>query len=202
MMMKDIKEITKPCANKGEINMSKKHKVFISFHHEDEKYKKRIETRYGESANGFISKSVKDGDIDPDNSMDYTRQLIRDEYIADASVTLVLVGPGTWRRKHVDWEISSSIRDTKHNPRNGLLGVLLPNYPLDRQDNYYPYTIPPRLYDNTKCKFAGIYGWPENAGELREWIHDAFLRRNKINPTNNREHFGKNIPDTESRWRD
>ena len=34
------------------------------------------------------------------------RQKIRDEYIRDATVAIVLIGPRTWQRKHVDWEHS------------------------------------------------------------------------------------------------
>ena len=28
--------------------------------------------------------------------------------------------------------------------------------------NYYPATIPPRLYDNIECGFAKIYNWSDN----------------------------------------
>ena len=57
------------------------------------------------------------------------RQQIRDNFIRDATVTVVLIGPCTWQRKHVDWEIGSSLRKTKRNSRCGLLGILLPNHP-------------------------------------------------------------------------
>ena len=66
-------------------------------------------------------------------------------------MTVVLIGAETWKRKHVDWEIGASIRETEHNPRSGLLGILLPTYPRPHGEpnNYFPNTIPPRLYDNT-----------------------------------------------------
>ncbi len=104
-----------------------RHKVFISFHHEDQKYKDRF-VRMMEG--NVVDKSVEDGDIDDQNMKTTTiRQKIRDEFIADATVTVVLIGPCTWQRKHVDWEIGSSLRKTKKNPRCGLLGILLPNHP-------------------------------------------------------------------------
>ena len=78
----------------------------------------------------IVDKSVEDGDIDDDNLATETiRQKIRDDFIADATVTVVLIGPCSWQRKHVDWEIGSSLRDTKKNSRCGLLGILLPNHP-------------------------------------------------------------------------
>ena len=128
-----------------------RHKVFVSYHHDDQAYKDDFIRAMGGS---FIDKSVDDGDIDDTNLATETiRQKIRDEFIADATVTLVLIGPCTWQRKHVDWEIGSSLRDTKNNPRCGLLGVLLPNHPYsqNRQCNplLTPRQIPRRLVDNS-----------------------------------------------------
>lgn len=74
-----------------------KHKVFISFYHkDDEKYRDEFEELFGHL---FISKSVNDGDIDEDNSDEYIKHLIQEDYISDASVVLVLCGPNTWKRK-------------------------------------------------------------------------------------------------------
>ena len=104
-----------------------RHKVFISFHHEDQKYKDQLVRAMDD---GLVDKSVEDGDIDDTHLKTQTiRQKIRDGFIADATVTVVLIGPCTWQRKHVDWEIGSSLRHTKNNSRCGLLGILLPDHP-------------------------------------------------------------------------
>ena len=102
---------------------TKRHKVFISYHHdEDQEYKERF-VRMMEG--NVVDKSVEDGDIDDQNMKTTTiRQKIRDEFIADATVTVVLIGHCTWQRKHVDWEIGSSLRKTKKNPRCGPVGYL------------------------------------------------------------------------------
>lgn len=90
--------------------MSKRHKVFVSYHHEnDEKYRKIFENKFGRS---YVSKSVGIGDINPNLKNETIRRKIRDEFLRDSTVTVVLVGKETWKRKHVDWEISSSIRHT------------------------------------------------------------------------------------------
>ena len=102
-------------------------------------------------------------------------------------MTIVLIGSETWKRKHVDWEISSSIRDTKSNSRNGLLGIILPTYP----GKYNHCTIPPRLYDNVKCRFAKIHHWKEDPSTVQNWIHKAFTRRT-LNPDNTRDLFSNN----------
>ncbi|MDL2268919.1 TIR domain-containing protein [Desulfosarcina sp. OttesenSCG-928-A07] len=200
----------------GMKNTIPRHKTFISFHHNDDYYKREFEKKWGEQFDGFISKAVNDGDINPSLSTDSIRQKIRDDFIADATVTLVLVGQGTWRRKHVDWEIASSIRDTKRNPRTGLLGILLPSY-LERSPSsvndlirfklteggsfYNPYTIPPRLHDNIECGFAKIYPWPSSPQDLRSWIHEAFQRRDTCLPNNSRDSFANNRSETQMEWR-
>lgn len=66
------------------------HKVFVSFHHEDESYK---EAFCGYIGSDIVDKSVDDGDVNPNLQTDTIRQKIRDDFIADASVAVVLVGP-------------------------------------------------------------------------------------------------------------
>lgn len=190
---------------------TKKHKTFISFHHDDEAERKKFERDFSQQFDGFISRSVQDGDIDPYKNMDEIRRLIRDNFIADATVTVVLIGEETWKRKHVDWEIASSIRETRNNSRTGLIGILLPSYSAygyslkrteDGRGSYDPYTIPPRLYDNVQCGFAKIYSYPRNPDELRQWIHDAYLKRDDKTclPTNRRDSFSKNRSQDQKAW--
>ena len=170
-----------------------RHKVFVSFHERDRKYKELFEERMGTD---IVDKSVGDGDIDPKLKVDTTRAKIRDEFIADASVTVVLVGRCTWQRKHVDWEIGSSLRATKKNPRCGLIGILLPTHPDFGKPNYREKLIPRRLADNADSNgsFANIHDWPDpwNTNEVRLWIHAAFRRRNSVEPNNARMQFGRN----------
>lgn len=176
---------------------TKVHKIFISYHHGetpyegDKEYREKLE-RILATSGIAINHSVPYNAISSDLMTDTVRQKIRDEYLRDVTVTLVLVGKDTWRRKHVDWEIGSSIRDTQFNPRAGLLGLILPTYPRTDPTKYNPFTIPPRLYDNIRCEYAKIYNWTDNPTSLQYWIHDAFNTRTKINPNNSRPYFGKN----------
>lgn len=197
------------------IDSTPKHNVFVSFHNKDEYYKEKLEKDFGTYYKTFISKSVGDGDIDPNLKTETIRQKIRDNFIADASVTIVLIGKETWKRKHVDWEISSSIRDTQKNSRTGLVGILLPDYSpyaggflnsvSDMQTvsgvSFNPYNIPPRLYDNIKCGFASIHQWPKSAYELKSWIHAAYEIRKKITPDNSYQTFANNRRDDQQSWR-
>ncbi len=148
------------------------HRVFISYHHgSDASYKDAL-LAHNILRPMFIDGSVDTGDIDenlPDQSI---REIIRDRYLRDTTVTLVLVGTQTRGRKHVDWEIFSSMIDGSVNKKSGVIAILLPSattgiysahdgerdlYPdvtnwtpvttLSDASSRYPY-LPDRLLDN------------------------------------------------------
>ncbi len=99
------------------------HKVFISYHHANDQRYKDLLLEFGEGI--FIDKSVDTGDISDDLDDQTIRTKIRDEYLRDSSVTIVLVGSKTRNRKHVDWEIYSSMIDGKINKKSGVLAISL-----------------------------------------------------------------------------
>ena len=174
-----------------------RHKVFVSFHEDDIEYKKRF---VNSMEDNIIDESVDTEDIDDTGlTADQVRDKIRDDYIRDASVTIVLIGPCTWQRKHVDWEIGSSLRRTRRNSRCGLLGILLPNHPNYRRGRINPHLLPPRLADNIGGydPYSYIYDWPlfwsfATPDEVGEWIDRAFHRKNGTPPNNARKSFGRN----------
>lgn len=182
--------------------MSRVHKVFVSYHHElDEEYKVRFEQRFGTTFKVIVPWSVQLGDIDPTLPTDTIRQKVRDEFLSDSTVTVVLIGAVTWQRKHVDWEIGSSLRQTQASPRSGLLGIVLPSYYA--RHNWRPYnprTIPPRLHDNVQVGFALIHDWTDDPQVVQNLVHEAYVRRDKILPINSRRQFGQNRTGTE--WQD
>lgn len=198
--------------------MTVRHKVFISFHHgNDERYRQEFIRLYRDQFEGFVDRSVQFGDIDENLPTDRIAQLIRDKYIRDATVAVVLVGTETWKRKHVDWEIYSSLRDSTVNARMGLLGILLPTYTVPYSESvtaryqmrstepsrsqYWPYNVPQRLFENIEVGFATMRPWPSSGWELQGWIHEAFLRRNKTpNPNLAQRRFGQNRSSTQTRW--
>lgn len=158
------------------------HKVFISYHHaNDQSYKNQL-LLLNRQHEIFLDWSVDTGDIDDNLPDDRIRELIRDEYLRDSTVTIVLVGLETKTRKHIDWEIYSSMYDGRVNKKSGVLVINLPTtgctyytathareketvYPeqknwisIDIRSEYekrYPY-IPARIIDNLLNKDAKI----------------------------------------------
>lgn len=110
------------------------HKTFISYHHENEQnLKNEIIELFGRDY--FIDKSVGDQDIDSELNDESIMTRIRQDYIADSTVTLVLIGYETHARPFINSEIQASLWG--NNP-SGLLGVI--------RDEVYD-----EIFDNSVC---------------------------------------------------
>ena len=107
------------------------HRVFISYHHENDQTYKDWLVELAEGNGIFIDESVDTGDISDDLSDEAIRRRIRDGHLRHSTVTIVLVGTETKNRKHVDWEIHSSMYDGSVSRRSGILAILLPTVCAD-----------------------------------------------------------------------
>ena len=146
----------------------RRHKVFISYHHqEDQRVQGPVRANDERPHRRQVGRHTGDI-IDQGLPVDEVRRRIRDEYIADATVTVVLIGRCTWQRKHVDWEISASLIDTSHNDRCGLLGIRLPTHTDFSDAEYNPRLIPPRLAANCEGNdpFAAVHRWSGSQNEV------------------------------------
>lgn len=173
-----------------------KYKVFVSYHHciEDQEYRNHLEEVLMANQDVVLMKSVSISDIGHSLDPESMQQKIREEPLKDSTVTIVLIGTETWKQKNVDWEIGASLGEFQHHSKSGLLGIILPTYhPKDEMQQFNPYTIPPRLYDNIKCGFATVHNWDTDPFIVQEWIHDAYERRNKLEPNNSRQSFSENL---------
>lgn len=105
-----------------------RHKVFISYYHkEDQSYKDYL-LRLNEFYNIFDDYSVRENDVDDTNMSDeQVRCEIRDKYIRNASVLVLLCGEKTRTRKHVDWEIHAAMYHSDVNPQMGILVINVGN---------------------------------------------------------------------------
>ena len=151
-----------------------RHKCFISYHQRDEA---EVEAFIETFNDVFIAKVLgvsDDDDFINSKNTDYVMRRIREKYLTDSTVTLVMIGKCTWARKYVDWEIAATLRDDKNNKRSGLLGITLPSAPSNRR-------VPKRLLDNLpKTDVGGYARWikyPSTEAYLRSWIEDAFKAR-------------------------
>ena len=103
------------------------HRVFISYNHDNDQGHKNALVKWANENDIFVDWSVDTGDISDDLTDQQIREKIRDEYLRDSTVTIVLVGTETKNRKHVDWEIYSSMYDGKINKKSGIIAINLPS---------------------------------------------------------------------------
>ena len=116
--------------------MTDKHRVFISYYHQDDQIYKNKLQELSKAYDIFDDFSVNPNDIDDTNlTSEKIRQIIRDEYLRDSTVTIVLVGKNTAGRKHVDWEIHASMIDTTKISKSGILVVNLPTISQSQRAN-------------------------------------------------------------------
>lgn len=177
------------------------HRVFISYHHaNDQMYKDEL-VKLAKDNKIFEDYSVDTGDI-PDNwSDEKIREEIRDNYLRESSVTILLVGTETKKRKHIDWEIYSSMHDGNKNKKSGIIVIQLPSvnpqyvhighgteekdkiHPdikswcnIDSHNEYskrYPF-LPDRIIDNLLIdnSHISVVKWDELSTEQLRWLID------------------------------
>lgn len=105
-----------------------KHKVFISYYHADDQDYKNALLKANEWYDLFDDYSVHENEVDDTGLTDeQVRRIIRDDYIQDATVLVLLCGQNTKRRKHIDWEIHAAMYDSDVNPKMGILVINLPS---------------------------------------------------------------------------
>lgn len=193
-----------------------RHKVFISYyHHDDQTYKdylinmQELNPDTWQLQSIFEDCSVHENEIDDTGlTSEQIRCIIRDEYIKDATVLILLCGQNTRKRKHIDWEIHAAMYDSDKNPQMGILVINLPNInqsvrastneekPLlsdnghwfslkTRQEfeQYYPY-MPSRIIDNfIKDVPITVVEWnrvQDNPQILKQLIDNAYSRRFEV----------------------
>lgn len=111
-----------------------RHKVFISYFHKDDQfYKNHLINLQEYNPNTSNMQSIFDDYSVHENEIDDTgltseqiRRIIRDEYIKEATVMILLCGKNTKTRKHIDWEIHAAMFNTDNNPKMGIVVINLP----------------------------------------------------------------------------
>lgn len=155
-----------------------RHKCFLSYHSQDSEEVLEFAENYKDV---FIPKAIgvsEDAPFIDSTNNDYIMDKIREVYLSDSTVTIVLVGACTWSRKFVDWEVYSSLRRDRVNRLNGLLAIEL------QSAKSLPGRLPARVSDNiirtaagTDTGYARYVSYPSSTTSLQSSIEDAFQAR-------------------------
>lgn len=151
-------------------------KCFISYHHDDQDTVKAFIDRFDHGENIFIRRRLGESpeDLINSNNTDYVMSQIRQRFLRDSTVTIVMLGRCTWARRYVDWEIQSSLRRGESITPNGLLGIKMPGF------TYFPDRLNANLIapgsGQADC-YARHIDWPTDGAVLRDAIEAAYQRR-------------------------
>jgi hypothetical protein len=161
-----------------------RHNCFVSYHVAD---LAEVETFLEDFGDEIIARTIgvtEEDDFIDSTDEDFVRRRIREDYLADTTVTIVLLGRCTWARKYVDWEISSSLRNDPVNRRSGLLVI-----PLISMNN--SARLPARIKDNwtsggNESSYASYVPYPSSGARLRDEVEIAYdARTGKANLVDN-----------------
>lgn len=176
---------------------SVRHRVFISYHHDDQDEVESFIETFDYERKVFITRGLGIGmeqDIIDSTDTDYVMRRIRELYFKDSTVTLLLIGKCTWARRYVDWEIQASLRHGEIVTPNGLLGIKLPRYKKSGYPNRLNLNL--KQPDTQADYYARIIDYPLRKDTLANAIDDGFDARYSrahliANP---RERFVNNRP--------
>lgn len=151
-------------------------KCFISYHHADQEAVNKFVRDFDHDRDCFIARGLGEempGDIIQSTDTDYIMRRIRERFMADTTVTIVLMGACTWARRYVDWELQASLRHGEATTPNGLLGIKLPTFT----------NFPERFEANLSLNWPAVdcyarhMAYPSSTAQLVEAIEAAYQRR-------------------------
>lgn len=125
-------------------------RVFISYQHSsDQHYYNEFSRVFHDGYESVYDNSL--ARVIDSECCEYVIQRIRDEFITGTSCTILLVGPTSYQRKYLDWEIKATL-DKEH----GLIGIHLPNL-TPRWDGLF--NVPVRFAENVRSGYALWIQW-------------------------------------------
>ena len=187
------------------------HRVFLSYHHSEDQARADLLREYYGQSDLFVDRSLQEPIRNA--GTDEILATIRTQHLRDSTVTAVLIGRHTAKRKWVDWEIYSSLRPYGGRTINGLLGIVLPTageWPARFTDNYQERTA---SNGKRQVGYAKVVHWDEIVPEwlersvpsvfegtlkkrrtyLRRWIQSSFDNRSRSELIDNsRTRLGRN----------
>jgi hypothetical protein len=147
--------------------LATKPRVFVSYHHQRDQGYYDTFTRIFADGYDIITDTSIERRIGSDD-VSYQQQVIREEHITGSSVTVVLCGPETWKRRWIDWEIHMTL-----NKEHALLGIALPTATVNASGQVI---VPDRLCVNITSGFAQWMQWTESPQILKAAIDAAKIK--------------------------
>ena len=165
--------------------------IFISYHHElNNEHRKYIQQLVEQLGYNDITPNEITKEDDNNLSDEQIRQKIRDKYLKDVDVTIVIVGRDTKNRKFIDWEIYSTVMDyqTNNEIKSGG-GIVVINCCLNGNKPIISWILDKELV----IKYDGKINrnWSSNINELKKEFN--FLPERLLNSLIDHYDYNHNI---------
>lgn len=167
-----------------------KRKVFVAYHHGDRfrpgdqywanVFRGTFSTWYEVLYDRSVQEPVNSNDLE------YVNRRIREDFIVGSSVTILLCGANTWKRKCVDWEIHSTLHH-----HHALLGIALPTATQLPDGSI---RTPDRFYANWTLGYTEWMHWTNDPALLKDGIEAAVARSRQVSPDNGMLKLQRNLP--------
>ncbi len=157
-------------------------RLYVIYDHEhDDKYCRKLQSELTSvcvSADALLSDTINKD----------TAGHLKEIFMKDISVSLVLIGRNTFESPRVDLELYASLLDVDEIPPAGLLGIVLPDCPgFKHSSNWSEQFLPTRFKENYFSGYAGLINWPENLQTILDEAERARVRKSIISPRNQQE---------------
>jgi hypothetical protein len=152
-------------------------KIYLSYFEDDWPEVEAFMERFNEQPYPLITRAPFEmaEDIVKSGDSDYVKRRIREAYLKDSVVTVVLLGRCTWTRRIVDWELLASLENRGGTLPNGLLGVMLPSYEAGDFPDRLNLNL--RVDEETRDCYARVIPYPKSQEALTYELDDAFGAR-------------------------
>jgi hypothetical protein len=154
-----------------------RHKCFLAYHVDDADEVAYFLDQYGDVLIPRVLGVTSEDDFIDSSDTNYVMDQIREKYLTDSTVTIVMIGKCTWSRRFVDWEVYSSLRHDTNNKRSGLMAITLPSVASDSARQLPARVEDNRLGDDGDEGYARWWKYPKTSASLRSHIETAFQSR-------------------------
>ncbi|MDE3075719.1 MAG: TIR domain-containing protein [Chloroflexota bacterium] len=148
-----------------------RYRCYLSFDHQDESPARAfIEEFDPRQEYLFTRKETVPNYILSSTDPAFVAQRMRQYFLLESTVTIVLVGKATWTQRSVEAELLGSLYRANGLQPSGLVAIRLLHRSITLK-------LPERLRLNLDSGYARFHLYPDNPLELSAWIEDAHKRR-------------------------
>ncbi len=151
--------------------MNIRHRCYLSYDHRDESRATAFMEEFDPRGESIINRTetIPEYVMNAGDSAVFAQKM-RQFFLGDATVTIVLVGERTWEQRGVDAELRASLYRGPGQPANGLLAVRLLHHSATLK-------LPRRLRDNLDSGYGRFVLYPDTITQLAAWVDEAFRNR-------------------------